>query len=228
MNKSWSSNGPFGQVDNAWGYIFCIGLEELRKAGKPIVVILPGKEWMQLTGSNEGIPSLPGRSDWLQKKYFFKVDMGQFTFIEKPCWAMKICQDLIGSLIHKGLFGKRLFFKFPYPCQVLWWLIILGNTSNIGKFPNSPDCRGHLKSSQNQNESFKFLKTETLNDIAELHWCGSKKLLQAFTAKDKTRKRECYLDVAFTLGPVYIRDSRTRSSRFQIGERREIIGYTES
>jgi len=78
MNQSLGSSNAFGRMDNVRHFIFCMGLEELRKAGKAIFShCLPGK-MMHSTGSNEGNTSFTRRSRLASEKIFLQRDMGQF------------------------------------------------------------------------------------------------------------------------------------------------------
>jgi len=99
-----------------------------------------------------GIPKFyPERSRLAFKKYFSKGGYGQFTFIE-PCWLEKYAGYAWQSDTTSYL--KRLFLSFHIPVEVLVVVDYTGNLPSIlGEFPNSADCRGTLKSSQNQMKS---------------------------------------------------------------------------
>jgi len=130
---------PFGQVDNAEALYSALGLEELRKAGKPIVVIFyPGKDECNSTGSNEGNTKFYQKDhDWLQKNISSKGGYGPIYLYRNPAGLEKYAGIMTWQSDPQGLFEKT-FFKFPYPCRSFVVVDYTGNYRAIlGEFPNS-------------------------------------------------------------------------------------------
>jgi hypothetical protein len=130
---------PFGQVDNAEALYSALGLEELRKAGKPIVVIFyPGKDECNSTGSNEGNTKLYQKDhDWLQKNIASKGGYGPIYLYKNPAGLEKYTGIMTWKDDPKGIF-EQTFFKFPYPCRSFVVIDPNGNYRAIlGEFPNS-------------------------------------------------------------------------------------------
>jgi hypothetical protein len=130
---------PFGQIENPSSFYKALGLNEVMKAGKPIVVIFyPGKDECNSTGLNEGNTKFYQKDHkWLQKNIVSKGGYGPTYLYRNPAGLEKYAGIMTWHADPEGLFEKT-FFKFPYPCRSFVVIDPDGNYRAIlGEFPNS-------------------------------------------------------------------------------------------
>ena len=130
---------PFGQIENPSLFYKVLGLNEVMKAGKPIVVIFyPGKDECNSTGLNEGNTKFYQKDHkWLQRNITSKGGYGPTYLYRNPAGLEKYAGIMTWYADPEGLFEKT-FFKFPYPCRSFVVIDPDGNYRAIlGEFPNS-------------------------------------------------------------------------------------------
>ncbi|MDG1277786.1 MAG: hypothetical protein P8O16_10920 [Algoriphagus sp.] len=130
---------PFGQIDNPEVFYKALGLSEVLKEGKPIVVIFyPGKDECNSTGLTEGNTKFYQKDqEWLAKNIAKKGGYGPLYIYKNPSGLEKYSGIMTWAPDPEGLFEQR-FFKFPYPCRSFVVIDPSGNYRAIlGEFPNS-------------------------------------------------------------------------------------------
>lgn len=130
---------PFGQVDHPEKFYKALGMEEVLKEGKPIVVIFyPGKDECNSTGLTEGNTKFYQKDhEWLEKNISKKGGYGPQYIYKNPSGLEKYAGIMTWTQDPEGLF-EQTFFKFQYPCRSFVVMDPSGNYRAIlGEFPNS-------------------------------------------------------------------------------------------